>query len=73
MKNLYELSLNVVTDVNRTPKTGIFKNGLITLWKLTPSDGVNFQSVINVVTVWIVCSNNLPIYFTNNAEIHNDY
>ena len=32
---------NCIRDANGAPKTGVLKNGLVTLWKITPSDARN--------------------------------
>ena len=38
----------LLPDVNGVPKTGVLKNGLITLWKITPSDARNSQQLFRV-------------------------
>ena len=32
-----------VNDINGAPKSGVLKNGLITLWKIIPSEARNSQ------------------------------
>ena len=46
---LENYSFNFQTEhlfvVNGAPKTGVLKNGLITLWKITLSDARNSQQI----------------------------
>ena len=61
---LYTSSLH---DANRAPKTGVLKNGLITLWKLTPPDARNSQQLF-----WVKkCSTTLLQAKTGKHECRN--
>ena len=44
MKKIYSPVTHLL-DINEAPKTGVLKNGLITLRKITPSDARNSQQL----------------------------
>ena len=60
-----------MSDINGAPKTGVLKNGLITLWKITPLDARDSQQLFRVVSChcnWF-CTLLLLLHFGTRAYL----